>query len=282
MRKLSHNKKRNLSLVYEFLTREVTVATVEGDPHRAAESLSIISKYFSEGKVLHEELSLQRQVVETRGASPALARRIVDELKSAGIRLSATAAARNRAKSDLIHEMNRRLGRDIFDRYRIPDYTTHASANIILSRGLGARIDESIEVTKVEEHLVECLMSKGAPKTSYDPDATMFAYNKAIKFFQEEFGTELNAEQSALLREYVRVSLGGNPAPFKRMFEKHRVVLQDSLSAHRADPVFQQDKEMAKKLDEAIAELRTIEPSTEGDQVERLMLFHNLRKEIAS
>lgn len=282
MRKLTHNKKRNVGLVYEFLSREVTSAVVSKDNGRAAQALSIISGHLSEGSQLFSELSLHRQVMGTRGVSERLARRIVDELKAAGIRGSSRKAAIESAKSNLIHEMNRSIGQDIFDRYRIPDYTAHASVGILLNRSLDGRIDEGVEVARVEDHLIGFLTTEADMGPRYDPDASLYAYRTAVGLFEQQFGQELMPAQSELLREYVRVSLGGNPAPFERAFEKQRQDLRNVLRARRVDEVFKSDPEMGKRLDEAISELATLSPKAEDDVVEKLMLYHNLQREIES
>jgi hypothetical protein len=281
MQKLRHNKKRNLGLVYEFLTREVSSALMAGDRGRAARAMAVIDRHLASGTELFEELSLHRQIIESRGVSERLARRIIDELKAAGMKFVSRASRREAAKSALIHEMNKTFGKDVFDRYRIADYTAHASVNIIMSRGIDARLDEAIEAAKVEEHLLEFLSTKADEPARFDRDASLYAYKTALGLFEKEYGKELSAPQSALLKEYVRVSLGGNPAPFNRVFEKQRSELKASLRSSRAEKVFQEDKEMTARLDEAIAGLDALDSSTE-ESVERLMLYHNLKKEIES
>lgn len=281
MKKLSHNKKRNVGLVYEFLTREVSAAVVAKDNPRAARALAIIAGHLNEGTELADELSMHRKVMESRGCTERLAHRIVDELKAAGIRLGVRRASRDAAKSALIHEMNRELGRDIFDRYRIPDYTAHASINILMSRGIDSRIDEAVDVAKVEDHLIEFLTTPIAERAHVDREATMFAYKNAVGLFEAEFGKELDSEQTDLLREFVRVSLGGNRAPFERTFERQRSALREHLKVHRHDEAFKQDADMAARLNEAIDDLTALDPSDE-ESVERLMLYHNLKREIES
>lgn len=280
MKKLSHNKKRNVGLVYEFLTREVSSALVAGDKPRAAKAIAIIDRHLSMGSVLYEELSLHRQVMESRGISERLAKRIIDELKASGIRFSADSTRRTAAKTALIHEVNRIFGHEIFDRYRIPDYTAHASVSILMSRGVDSRLDEAVDAAKVEEHLTEYLTAKPLDPVKFDRDASLYAYKTAVDLFEKEFGKELSAPQSILLKEYVRVSLGGNPAPFRRTFEKQKAELREALRLRRSDEVFKSDAEMAGRLDEAIAGLDGLNPSDEG--VERLILYHNLRKEVES
>lgn|SRR5574337_769362 len=279
--KLKHSKKRNVGLVYEFLTREVAAAAVAKDQPRAARALAVIEAHLGEGSELAEELSLHRRVMESRGVSERLARRIVDELKAAGIRLGARGPSRDRAKSALIHEMNVALGRDVWDRYRIPDYTAHASISILLSRGIDSRIDEGVDVARVEDHLIEFLTISPTDPVRYDPDASLYAYRNAVGLFEREYGAELTASQGELLREYVRVSLGGNRAPFERTFERQRAQLREFLDFHRGDEAFCSDTEMAGRLDEAIRDLDVLDPSTE-ESVERLMLYHSLRREIES
>lgn len=280
-KKLSHNKKRNIGLVYEFLTREVSSALVAGDRGRAAKAMAIISKHLSESTELYEELSLHRQLIESRGVSERMAKRLIDELKAAGIRFSANSGRRNAAKSALIHEINRAFGQDVFDKYRIADYTAHASISILMSRGVDGRIDEAVEAARVEEHLMEFLTTKAPVAQKFDRDASLHAYKTAVGLFEQEYGKELSLHQSALLKEYVRVSLGGNPAPFKRTFEKQRSELKEVLRIRRSDKVFQEDKEMSARLDEAITDLDSLDSDLE-ESVERLMLYHNLRKEIES
>ena len=282
MRKLSHNKKRNLGLVYELLTREVADSVVAKDSKRAAAACGVLSGHLSEGCALFPELSLHRQVIGTRGASERLARRVVDELKAAGIRGAVRRPLIERAKTDLIHEMNHRFGRDIFDRYRIPDYTAHASVGILLARGLNGQLDEGVELAKIEDHLIGYMMSEASTPVGYDRDATLYAYRTAVGLFEKEFGRELTGAQSELLREYVRVSLGGNPAPFQRTFERQRTTLREVLKARRADEVFKADADMSKRLDEAISELSGLPAAPTDESVERMMLFHNLHASIDS
>lgn len=282
MRKLSHNKKRTVGLVYELLTREVTHSVVARDSKRAAAACAVLSGHLSEGRPLFPELSLHRQVIATRGASERLARRIVGELKSAGMRGAVKRPIVERAKTDLIHEMNHALGRDIFDRYRIPDYTAHASVGILLARGLNGQLDEGVELAKIEDHLIGYMMSEAGAPARYDRDASLYAYRTAVGLFEKEFGRELSGPQSELLREYVRVSLGGNPAPFERTFERQRTTLREILRARRSDEVFTGDSDMSKRLDEAIAELAGLPAKPTDESVERMMLFHNLQREIES
>lgn len=279
--KLHHNKKRNIGLVYEFLTREITHAIISENKEKAAKVISILNKHLSDGTDLYEELSLHQQVMEARGSSIGVARRVIDELKAAGIRFSGQQAREN-AKTSLIHEINYTLGKDLFDKYRVPEYTAHASINILLSRGLSGRIDEGVEIAKIEEHLVEFLTSKNENSIQFDQDASLFAYKKAVSLFEQEYGAELVQDQRDILKEYIKVSLGGHINPFIRLFDKQKKSLIEILKISRSDEAFSSDEDMSKKLDEAIVELENLQASATDEAVEQLILYHKLKREIQS
>jgi len=279
--KLHHNKKRNIGLVYEFLTREITHAIISENKEKAAKVISILNKHLSDGTDLYEELSLHQQVMEARGSSAGVARRVVDELKAAGIRFSGQ-QTRESAKTSLIHEINYTLGKDLFDKYRVPEYTAHASINILLSRGLSGRIDEGVEIAKIEEHLVEFLTSKNENSIQFDQDASLFAYKKAVSLFEQEYGAELVQDQRDILKEYIKVSLGGHINPFIRLFDKQKKSLIEILKISRSDEAFSSDEDMSKKLDEAIVELENLQASATDEAVEQLILYHKLKREIQS
>jgi hypothetical protein len=279
--KLSHNKKRNVGLVYELLAREVAKAALDRSGTaalRAAEALEIITRHLGPKSVLSEELSIHRSVMEAKGSTGALARRIVDELRAAGIRLSGTSVQRESAKTTLIHEINRRLGQETFDN-RVADYTAHASVGIILGRGLG-RLDEGVEMARVEEHLVSFLGDKVGHGRALDPDASLHTYQTALRIFEEDYGATLSKDQADLLKEHVRVALGGPHEPLERMVQKQKKSLRSKLSMNLLDEAFKSDEKMTASLKEAIQKIDSV-PSTE-DGVEQLMLYHNLVREIES
>src|SRR4029078_13418989 len=104
----------------------------------------------------------------SRGVSERLARRIVDELKSAGMRSMPRRSLIESSKSSLIHEMNRVIRRDIFDRFRVPDYTAHASIGILINRGIEGRLEEGVDLARVEDHLIGFLVSDPSSGVRYD------------------------------------------------------------------------------------------------------------------
>jgi hypothetical protein len=211
-----------------------------------------------------------------------MARRLVDAVKIAGIKRSSMRRLVEQAKTEMIHDINRRIGPQVFDQHRISDYTAHASVGIILSRGMTGAISEGIDMVKIEEHLTSFLMSSPGSTKPLDKSASLLAYKTALGLFESEYGKLLDDDQSELLREYVKVSMGGNVQPFVRTFEKQKKLIESQILKERNDQVFKEDSEMLLKLDEAVDSLRVLKAQPDVDTVERLMMFHELLREIRS
>lgn len=279
MGRLKHAKKRNVGLVYELLVRSVSDAAIAGDARRASIALSIMDRHFGPKGPLAEELELHRSVMEARGSSEQVARRIVDELRLAGVRLRGRGL--DRSRTDLIHEINRTLGPEVFD-LRVPDYVAHASVGILLQRPISGHLAEGADYARVEEALVSFLTRSPDAPRAIDPDECRFAYDAARRLYAEGYGKELDAAQAELLREFVRWQMGGPGEPLFRVVDRQRSLILDALRAHRSDEVFEKDGEMRKRLDEAIDELRAPWGDVDDAVVERLMLLHDLRREVLS
>lgn len=280
MGRLKHSKKRNVGLVYELLVRTVSDAVIGQDPSRAAVALDIIERHLSPGKTLRDDLDVHRSVMESRGVSASVARRIIDELRAAGIRLGARRGG-DAARTALIHEVNRRLGPATWD-LRVKDYVAHASVGLVLARSLAGRLDEGPEYARVEEGLVQFLTTEDAAPVAVDRDESRYAYDVARNLYQEGYGRELDAEQAELLREFIRWQFGGPVAPLERTVDRHRGVILDALRSHRSDDEFLKDDLMRTSLEDAISELSGPRPPVDEPLLERMMMLHDLRREVLS
>lgn len=274
---LKHKKKRNVGLVYELLTREIADAVIAEDTSRATRALEMVEKHLGRGP-LNEELAVHHSVVNARGASERLARSVVDQLKAASVRFSVDKAKRDRLKTQMIHDLNRSFGDRLFER-RIPDYQVHASIGIMIERGLGL-VTEGVDAARIEDAVVSYLTTTDETRSGYDPDANAFAYNKAVELYQEEYGREMSKSQLELMREYVRVDLGGPEQQFRRVAERQRAALIEQLSSARHDEVFRDDKDMAKSLNEGLDALKKLTFDDRDSAVESLMAYHQLAEEI--
>ena len=79
--KLRHNKKRNTVFLYESLVKELTKSVVQNNAERKKIVLSILKEYFKKDSVLGKELSLYKDVLESRELDFPTAEKILHEAK---------------------------------------------------------------------------------------------------------------------------------------------------------------------------------------------------------
>ena len=80
--KISHNKKRNTLFLYEALVREYTRAKLENNQNKLQEVKSLLFEYFSDGKILKEELKIYKAILNTENVDKELADRKSTRLNS--------------------------------------------------------------------------------------------------------------------------------------------------------------------------------------------------------
>ena len=79
--KINHNKKRNTLFLYESLLREYTKAKLDSDTKKIEEVKNILVEFFSEGKLLKEELKIYKAILDTENIDKEIAERILEEAK---------------------------------------------------------------------------------------------------------------------------------------------------------------------------------------------------------
>lgn len=280
MATLNHNKRMNAGLLYEFLLRELAAATISEDTIRAADVLGLVRDSFGPGTALSDELAIHTTALENRGLSRSLAQRLVDEIRLAAVRLDRRSS--DLMKRRLLGEMRKLFGDDVLDRHVIPEYKAHASIGILIQSTGRRRIDEAADLARVEEYLVSFISSREPAQKRVEPEASTLAYRIAVESYESEYGKLLDSQQSELLREHVRVSLGGKPVGAAKMIERHRKSILEALKKAPLMEGVGTDSEMVKRLKEARRELESLPNDVTAETFERLMLFHDLRREIES
>ena len=82
----SHNKKRNVGVIFELLLRCVSARLIEHDEKSAQVALDIISKYFDKESELYREFRLFNALAKSTVSDTAVAAGILSEAKQAARR----------------------------------------------------------------------------------------------------------------------------------------------------------------------------------------------------
>jgi len=199
----SHNKKRNVGLVYELLLRRVSECLVNEDNAEAQKALDIISRRFKKGTELYREFRLFRALAKSHVSEVRTAQAILSEAKSASRKTNTKSLERE--KSDLIREMNYSLkDKDLYRRY-VPDYKELATIQVLLNDwrdGDSANIERmALYETKVCDYLLRERVEE-SPDSHIDPDVDSLVVKIMSEKINSKYEEKFNSQQKNLLRLY--------------------------------------------------------------------------------
>ena len=128
--KRSHNKKRNVGIIYEQLIGVVARGLVESKQTTSAQARKMIKKYFRPGTELYKEHKLFKALVEPYIKDGSLATKILGEARKAARNHSQERLTRE--KSRLIKEINYTFGKDFYAQ-KVDNYTDFATVQTLLN-----------------------------------------------------------------------------------------------------------------------------------------------------
>ncbi len=211
MSKKSHNKKRNVGIIYEQLILTLTDALVNNDMNRAANAKRIIKKYFVSGKELYKEHRLFNSLADYHITDGSLATRILQEARSAAVQHNKFRL--NKEKSQLIKEINYVFDQDFYKR-RVKDYKKYATVQRLLNNWREGSQGDLQERVFLESQVHETLLTeKKLPKIEKTENASSLIVKLMTEKFNSKYASTLNETQKTLIKNY---ALNGGTANFDK------------------------------------------------------------------
>jgi hypothetical protein len=202
--KMSHNKKRNVGIIYELLVRAVSAYLIENDKPRAQIALNVLTTHYNKNTELYKEFRLFNALAKTTVKDSSIAAAILTESRAASRRFDA--AKLDNEKSSLIREINYSLADDKFYRRSIPDYRVYASIQTLLNEWRQGDRSNLSEVVVIESTLIEWLTSE-KKEIEVEPDIDRNVDSLVVKIMNEKFNKKYNDkltnEQKDLINDYV-------------------------------------------------------------------------------
>ena len=276
-RTIKHSKIKNTGIIFELLTRQITVDILN---NKRSKAVKLLKNYFHESKELGKELNLYKVLSSKTKLSEIRANHLVDAvLKSRG---NLSNKKIKTEKYNLIKEIKDNYGDDFFNA-KIPNFKLNASIyKLFLSESSGFEFNPEDAVqsryTIVEnlnkEH--KKVVEKKNPFTNEEKDLRLLAYNILVEKFNKKY-KNLSADQKKLLKEYINnLSDSNNLREYiNEEYKKVHKVLKELIKGV--------DNKVTKiKLRETIKKLTPIKSSMtiKDNQVVSLMRFYELIKEI--
>ena len=203
---ISHNKKRNVFLLYEFLSHSLVTSIINDEQEQIKIKLLLLKEFFTaDSSEIKKEHKLMKALYEMRVANDSTVNRIFDDVKTFAMKIDYKKL--NKEKTRLITEINNKIQDKNFYKYKISDYTLIATIHNLIEEY--RKQDNSFQVTaslfedNIKTHLKERDKSNKQEVNEdknnvYDKLTMKLAVNK----FNERY-KNLNNLQRNLLNEFI-------------------------------------------------------------------------------
>ena len=275
-----HSKIRNTGILFELLTRQITVDVLNNN--KKAQAAKILKEFFNKKTQLGKEYELYKVLTTENYKSENKANHLVDAVISA--RQNLKESALKREKYNLIKEIKRNYNVSDFFMARIPNYKVNASIFKLFNSNQNENPAQKTEnrFTIVEHITRKTISNKKKQKAitegyqKQEKDLRLLAYGILVEKFNKKYSS-LSKSQRKLLKEYINNI--SNTNSLKEFIESETVKVKKQLQSF-APTV--SDKVTKIKLNEAVNQADTLMKGriVEDKQVVTLMRYYQLVKEL--
>lgn len=274
MTRKSHNKKRNVGIIYEQLILTVSKGIVKNNPKLVESAKNIIKKHFVPGTELYKEHKLFQALVKPTIDNDSLATSILGEAKKAS--RSHDSNRLEREKSKLIRDINLTFGKTFYST-RIKEYKQFATVQTLMNdwRENSTNISRIVEY----EQKVHAILTKEKKIVTLSEHKSANADNLVVKImtekFNQKYGSKLTEQQSMLIKNYVMTDKKVN-------FETTLNSIRESCILDLNRYSLNCDSLVVKnKIDPVIAELKQLDTANLNDEnFSKFMTLCHLQKEL--
>ena len=278
--KTKHSKIRNTGILFELLTRQITVDVLNNDKKGSA--AKILKEFFNKNTQLGKEYELYRVLTVENYKSETKANHLVNAVLNARTKLNESSLKRE--KYNLIKEVRSNYDINDFFMARIPNYKVNASIYKLFStkEAMNPQTETESRFTIVENitrknlstKKKEDVMVEGYKKQ--EKDLRLLAYGILIEKFNKKYSS-LSKNQRNLLKEYINNI--SNTNSLKELIESETIKVKKELQSYLPQV---SDKITKIKLKEAINQAEALMKGriVEDKQVVTLMRYYQLVKEL--
>ena len=278
--KTKHSKIRNTGILFELLTRQITVDVLNNDKKGAA--ANILKEFFNKKTQLGKEYELYRVLTVENYTSEIKANHLVDAVVKARQKLNGSQLKRE--KYNLIKEIKKTYDINDFFMARIPNYKVNASIfKVFDSNTDGNPASEVDSRFTIVEHVTRKQISNKKEEKKLvegykkqEKDLRLLAYGILVEKFNKKYSS-LSQAQKKLLKEYINNI--SNTNSLKEFVETETIKVKSKLQSFLPKV---SDKVTKIKLKEAINQAETLMKGriVEDKQVVTLMRYYQLVKEL--
>ena len=276
---VKHNKIKNTAILYELLSRQITVDVLNDTKNSPA--VKIFKEFFNKNTELGKEYELYRILTEKKYTQESHAIKLLEAVVTSRQRLSNRRL--NNEKYNLIKTIKENYSVKDFFNTRLPNFKVFASIYKVF--GISEN-PNPIETTDSTITLIEHITSKPKSKedkskimenlSEPDKDLRLLTYQLLVDKFNEKYKS-LNESQKDLLKEYINNL--SNTNSLNEFVNSEIVKIKSILKKY----VVKVDDDITRiKLEEAINHIDTLVPSkvVKDKNIISLMRYYELIKEL--
>ena len=275
-----HSKIRNTGILFELLTRQITVDVLNNNKN--AEAAKILKSFFNKNTQLGKEYELYKVLTTENYKSETKAQHLIDAVIKTHQKLNSTSLKRE--KYNLIKEIKKNYNVNDFFMARIPNYKVNASIfKLFNSNQTQNPAEKTKNLFTIVEHITRKTISdvkkEKTINESYrkqEKDLRLLAYTILVEKFNKKYSS-LSKSQKKLLKEYINNI--SNTNSLKEFIESETVKVTKKLQSMLPSV---SDKVTKIKLNEAVNQADTLMKGrvVEDKQVVTLMRYYQLVKEL--
>jgi len=273
----SHNKKRNVGIIYEQIVNYVCKNLLIENKTNASKAIKIIKKHFKPHSQLYKEYKLFKALTTTNNISDQLASSIILEAKKACNHMFDEVAL-EKEKSSLIKDLNYSLGKGVIFEEKIDKYREYATVQTLLNEWRGKNSDFE-KLTEYEIKLHNLLTENKnlnlennilTENLEFDP----LTYKLMKKKFNEKYVSLLNNEQKVLIEAFV--------ADEKQSLTENFSLLKNSCITTLENYMKKCDNRiLQEKRSRIISSIKLLnEKDTSKDNLQKFLTISKLKQEI--
>ena len=275
----SHNKKRNVGIIYEQLLRTMATSLVSDDNKKYKATLGIVRKHFSPGTQLYKEFRLFNAMVKTTVDKESLATRILKEAKSAALDFDSEQLRKEKAA--LIKDINYTISDSTFYNQRINEYRKYATIQTLLNDWRSSGKAPLSRVADYENKVCNFLLTESSEEPVHvlkDEDISSLTVRIMTEKFNNKYGQQLNDEQQTIIKEYVFSTKTGQTANFSAYLSelKESLIAELEMYSSVCDNII-----LNEKMNKVTSGVSSLDPEQVNDEtVSRFLLVSQLKEEI--
>ena len=280
--RVKHSKIKNTGILFELLSRQITVDMINGG--ETSKSVELLKKFFNENSELGKENQLYQVLLKENYKSSHKAEKLLQVVMKSREKLQ-NKKLRNE-KYNLIKDIRENYNVEDFFRARIPNYKVYASIyKLFMAETINFLnpLDEVDSSFCITEHITRNKVKKSQVDSEVvsdykkeDKDIQALSYQLMVENFNGKYKS-LNSMQRNLLKEYInnisntnslREFIDGEIKKVKQILTKILPKVDDDITKI--------------KLSEAIKQTDTLSKGkiVKDKQVVALMRYYELIKEI--